>query len=166
MRDICEHFDVLILGAGVTGLASAYFLARSGQRVCLLDDYPSPGGNHISRELNGFTFDVGSIFFFPDNPQFKMFPGSNENFVPVDLTMSRITPQGQVRPYPLSIQDEILKHPGVLLRVALSLGFSLLIKPWYQRGKSRDLPYRQLSLPPIRIAELSSAFLRDRFEAN
>jgi len=127
VRDICEHFDVLILGAGVTGLASAYFLARSGQRVCLLDDYPSPGGNHISRELNGFTFDVGSIFFFPDNPQFKMFPGSNENFVPVDLTMSRITPQGQVRPYPLSIQDEILKHPGVLLRVALSLGFSRLL---------------------------------------
>jgi phytoene dehydrogenase-like protein len=92
VRESHEHFDVLILGAGVTGLASAYFLARSGLRVCLLDDYPTPGGNHISRDLNGFTFDIGSIFFFPDNPQFKMFPDSKENFVPADLRMSRVTP--------------------------------------------------------------------------
>jgi protoporphyrinogen oxidase len=124
MRESREHFDVLILGAGVTGLASAYFLARSGSRVCLLDDYPTPGGNHISLDLNGYTFDVGSIFFFPNNPQFKMFPDSKENFVPVDLGMSRVTPQGHVRAYPLSFQDEILKHPWVLIRFILSLGFS------------------------------------------
>ena len=90
----------------------------------MLDDYPTPGGNHISRDLNGFTFDIGSIFFFPDNPQFKMFPDSKENFVPADLRMSRVTPQGQVQAYPLSFQAEILKRPWVLIRVVLSLAFN------------------------------------------
>ncbi|MBO0734126.1 MAG: NAD(P)-binding protein [Methylocapsa sp.] len=117
-----DRFDAAILGAGVSGLASAYFLARSGLRVCLLDDYPMPGGNHISRDFSGFTFDIGSIFFYPGNPQFKMFPGSDADFVPVDLTLGRITPQGHIRSYPLSIKDEILKQPWRFLRFALSLG--------------------------------------------
>lgn len=121
-----ENFDVIILGAGVSGLASAFFLSRSGLRVCLLDDYPSPGGNHISVDLNGFTFDIGSIFFFPDNPQFKMYPDSAKFFVPVRLAMSRITPQGDVRSYPLSVQDELLKHPIVFLKSVASLAFSRL----------------------------------------
>jgi protoporphyrinogen oxidase len=117
-----DRFDAVILGAGVTGLASAYFLAQSGLCVCLLDDYPVPGGNHISRNLNGFTFDIGSIFFYPGNPQFKMFPGSDKDFVPVDLTLGRIAPEGHIRSYPLSIQEEIFKQPWRFLRFALSLG--------------------------------------------
>lgn len=36
--------DVLVIGAGLTGLSTAYHLGRGGARVALLDDRPPPGG--------------------------------------------------------------------------------------------------------------------------
>ena len=35
-------YDVLVVGAGVMGSATAYWLSRAGKRVALLDTY-SPG---------------------------------------------------------------------------------------------------------------------------
>ncbi|MGD9644892.1 MAG: FAD-dependent oxidoreductase [Pirellulales bacterium] len=32
-----DHFDVVIIGGGVTGLSAAYFLKQAGKRVCLLE---------------------------------------------------------------------------------------------------------------------------------
>lgn len=39
-----REFDVLILGAGLAGVASAAILANRGYRVALLDSLPQPGG--------------------------------------------------------------------------------------------------------------------------
>lgn len=38
-----EQVDVAVVGAGVTGLASAWAIARSGRSVCLLERHPRPG---------------------------------------------------------------------------------------------------------------------------
>lgn len=62
------------------------------------------------------------------NPQFRMFPGLATDLVPVDLTVARVTPQGKVRPYPLSVTDEILKRPLVLMRFAASLCLNRIAK--------------------------------------
>lgn len=40
-----EQVDVAIIGAGVTGLASAITTARSGRSVCLLERHPRPGSD-------------------------------------------------------------------------------------------------------------------------
>jgi phytoene dehydrogenase-like protein len=45
------RFDAIVLGAGISGLVSAYLLADRGKRVLLLDDYAELGGNHISRDI-------------------------------------------------------------------------------------------------------------------
>jgi sarcosine oxidase subunit alpha len=42
------HTDVLVVGAGPTGLAAALVAARSGARVVLLDDQGEPGGSLLS----------------------------------------------------------------------------------------------------------------------
>ena len=116
-----RSFDAVILGAGVSGLSTAYFLVKSGLSVCILDAYPEPGGNHISKTFNGFSFDIGSIFFWSDNPQFKMFPGTVEAFAPVDLTFKRVTPSGAIQPYPIDLTSEVLRQPGVLIRSVLGV---------------------------------------------
>src|SRR5512146_1163436 len=41
-RDV--RADVCVVGAGIAGLSTAYLLAKSGQRVILLDDGPVGGG--------------------------------------------------------------------------------------------------------------------------
>jgi L-2-hydroxyglutarate oxidase LhgO len=38
-----EHIDVAVIGAGVTGLASARAIARRGRSVCLLERHARPG---------------------------------------------------------------------------------------------------------------------------
>jgi len=39
-----NQYDVVIVGAGFTGLTAAYELTKKGLRVCLVDSDPSPGG--------------------------------------------------------------------------------------------------------------------------
>ena len=56
-------YDVVVLGAGISGITLAYDFVRSGQSVLLVDEYETPGGNHISVNLDGRSFDIGAIFF-------------------------------------------------------------------------------------------------------
>ncbi|WP_118137371.1 NAD(P)/FAD-dependent oxidoreductase [Oceanicella sp. SM1341] len=114
-----NRYDVLVLGAGVTGLALARMLSARGSSVCLVDDYPSPGGNHISWETGGMSFDMGSIFFWSDNPLFGLFPGLARRCPEVRFAVQRIAPDGAVRAYPFDMRAEVLERPlAYRLRVA------------------------------------------------
>jgi D-amino-acid oxidase len=51
-----EHVDVAIIGAGVTGLASARAIAQQGRTVCVLERHPRPGletSTHNSGVIHG-----------------------------------------------------------------------------------------------------------------
>ena len=54
---------VLIIGAGLGGLATALRLASRGYRVTILEQYHQPGGRLNILEQDGFTFDLGPSFF-------------------------------------------------------------------------------------------------------
>src|ERR1043166_4390228 len=51
-----EQIDVAIIGAGVTGLASARAIARRGLSVCVIEKHPRPGlgaSTHNSGVIHG-----------------------------------------------------------------------------------------------------------------
>ena len=51
-----ERIDVAVIGAGVTGLASALAVATRGQSVCVLERHPRPGldtSTHNSGVIHG-----------------------------------------------------------------------------------------------------------------
>jgi all-trans-retinol 13,14-reductase len=56
---LMEEFDVIIIGSGAGGLASAICLARSGQKVLVLEKHYVPGGWCHSFHLNGQRFSPG-----------------------------------------------------------------------------------------------------------
>src|SRR6266567_682355 len=60
-----ERIDVAVIGAGVTGLASARAIARSGRSVCVLERHPRPGldtSTHNSGVIHaGIYYPAGTV---------------------------------------------------------------------------------------------------------
>ncbi|MBB5396011.1 NAD(P)/FAD-dependent oxidoreductase [Mucilaginibacter sp. AK015] len=59
--------QVIVIGAGFAGLASACVLAKAGYRVTILENNDQPGGRARVWEKDGFKFDMGpSWYWMPD----------------------------------------------------------------------------------------------------
>ncbi|MEI6861116.1 MAG: FAD-dependent oxidoreductase, partial [Verrucomicrobiota bacterium] len=54
-----SHYDVAIIGAGMSGLAAGIRLAHFGRRVCIFERHNAPGGLNSFYSLQGRKFDVG-----------------------------------------------------------------------------------------------------------
>ena len=59
---IREEYDVIVIGAGVGGLACASLLAKAGMRVLVVEQSSRPGGYVGSFKREGFTFDCAAHF--------------------------------------------------------------------------------------------------------
>src|SRR5438874_3591667 len=60
-----EHIDVAVIGAGVTGLASARAIAQAGRSVCVIERHPRPGldtSTHNSGVIHaGIYYPAGTL---------------------------------------------------------------------------------------------------------
>lgn len=54
-----KHYDAIVIGAGVGGLASALLLGNAGKKVALFEKRQQPGGRIGSSKRDGFTVDFG-----------------------------------------------------------------------------------------------------------
>ena len=54
-----SHYDVAIIGAGMSGLAAGIRLAHFGRRVCIFERHSTPGGLNSFYSLDGRKYDVG-----------------------------------------------------------------------------------------------------------
>src|SRR5882724_12684587 len=64
-RQPMEQIDVAVIGAGVTGLASALAIAKRGLSVCVIERHPRPGldtSTHNSGVIHaGLYYPAGSL---------------------------------------------------------------------------------------------------------
>ncbi|HAJ34461.1 MAG TPA: FAD-dependent oxidoreductase [Chloroflexi bacterium] len=65
-----HHSDVLIIGAGMSGLMAASVLVAAGRRVTLLDKGRSVGGRLATRRIGAGRADHGAQFFTVRDPEF------------------------------------------------------------------------------------------------
>ncbi len=54
-----SHYDVAIIGAGMSGLAAGIRLAHFGKKVCIFERHNAPGGLNSFYSLAGRKYDVG-----------------------------------------------------------------------------------------------------------
>jgi predicted NAD/FAD-dependent oxidoreductase len=62
--------EILIVGAGMTGLTAAAELQQAGHEVLVVEQGHAPGGRIASRRIGGATFDAGAQFITARNPRF------------------------------------------------------------------------------------------------
>jgi len=55
-----ETYDVIIIGAGISGLVCGGYLAKAGMKVLVLEQHDKPGGYCTSFKRQGFTFDAAA----------------------------------------------------------------------------------------------------------
>lgn len=121
-------YDHVILGCGVGGLCTAGLLLQAGAtNILVLDEFDQPGGNQISCEENGFTFDVGAFYYWPTMPLFRMYPSLLEDCRRRSLLVERIRPSGVVGRYPFGLKAEFIDRGPSYWTMALgSMGLARL----------------------------------------
>ncbi|WNC70558.1 NAD(P)/FAD-dependent oxidoreductase [Thalassotalea psychrophila] len=54
-----EHYDVIVVGSGIGGLANAALLSLLGKKVCVLEQHYTAGGFTHAYRRKGYEWDVG-----------------------------------------------------------------------------------------------------------
>src|SRR5699024_5898177 len=65
-RPLCEEIRVsrvVVIGAGISGLATAALAAQDGHEVLVLERLPHVGGRAATLEDDGFVFDTGPSWY-------------------------------------------------------------------------------------------------------
>jgi protoporphyrinogen oxidase len=109
---------VVVLGAGLAGLSTAYELSKVGVRCTVVERDDFAGGMACSWEKNGFWLDHGPHRFHSrDEELIRHLYEVLDNEIVIRDRMSRIYMQGKFFDYPLKAMN-VLKSlpPGLLLR--------------------------------------------------
>jgi phytoene desaturase len=88
--------QVIIVGAGPGGLASAMLLAASGVRVKLVERLPHVGGRTSSIEADGYRFDLGPTFFLYPRVLEEIFSAAGRQ-LREEVPMARLDPQYRIQ---------------------------------------------------------------------
>jgi len=60
-----DRTDLIVVGAGLAGLAASVFAARQGMRVTVLERASEEGGNARSNDFGGFVMNLGPRALYP-----------------------------------------------------------------------------------------------------
>ena len=120
-----EHTGpVVIIGAGPAGLTAAYFLARRGVEVIVIEQDTVPGGIAKTVEYKGFRFDIGGHRFFTKIPAIlTLWHELLGKDLLVRPRLSRIYCRGRFFDYPLRAAN-VLQGFGV--KESLQIGWSYI----------------------------------------
>lgn len=107
--------EVLIIGAGPGGLASAMLLAQAGVRVTVLERMNRVGGRTSAIEQDGFRFDLGPTFFLYPAVLQSIFAAVGRRLED-EVTMAKVDPNYRIHFGTKSQADgggSILCHPDM-----------------------------------------------------
>jgi prolycopene isomerase len=105
-----DAYDMVIVGAGIGGLAAGSLLAQQGRKVLVLDRHTKPGGYATNFERGGFTFDVSLHALngaTPDSPSYRCLRAcgiaDRVSFIPQKNIYRLVTDEGEL----------LVQHGGV-----------------------------------------------------
>jgi oxygen-dependent protoporphyrinogen oxidase len=94
---------VVVVGAGIAGLAAAFFLRDEAVRVTVLEGSPRLGGKLSASDVAGVVMDEGAEALLarrPEGIELITAAGLGNDLVPAGVTSSAIYTRGALRPLP------------------------------------------------------------------
>lgn len=152
---------IVIIGAGIGGLAVANLLAKDGHEVIVLEKSDQPGGRAGKLEKDGFTFDTGPSWYLMAEV-FAHYFALLDRDVAKELDLQRLSPAYRVffeDAAPITITSDI--HTDAATFEAIELGAGDALKTYVARSKeiydlslehflySNFLHFRELLHPAI-----------------
>jgi oxygen-dependent protoporphyrinogen oxidase len=140
-----QQHEIVVIGAGLTGLSTAFHLHRQGRDVVILEKTDRVGGQIHTYHENGFTFESGpntGVVSFPEVAElFQMLEGSCQLEIARESSKRRLIWKGdRFHELPCSPVSAITTP---LFR--LSDKFRILGEPWRKRGTDPDEPVGALA---------------------
>jgi len=115
--------DVLVVGGGISGLASAWWLARTGLSVSVLERAPCPGGKIRSDTRDGYTTERAAALVMNFRPEVNQ------------LLADTGLDSGKILRGPCA--NRYLVRDGRLLRLPMSIGAMFASPMWSRRARLR-----------------------------
>jgi oxygen-dependent protoporphyrinogen oxidase len=128
--------QVVVIGAGIAGLAAAHRLARRGARVTVLEASARVGGKLLPGEIAGARVDLGAESMLARRPEavaLALEAGLDERLQPPATSTASIWTRGALRPMP---KGHVMGVPGTAEALAGVLSEEGLARI----GQDADLP--------------------------
>ncbi len=140
-----QQHEIVVIGAGLTGLSTAFHLHRQGRDVVILEKADRVGGQIHTYHENGFTFESGpntGVVSFPEVAElFQMLEGSCQLEIARESSKRRLIWKGdRFHELPSSPVSAITTP---LFR--LSDKFRILGEPWRKKGTDPNEPVGALA---------------------
>lgn len=140
-----QQHEIVVIGAGLTGLSTAFHLHRQGRDVVILEKADRVGGQIHTYHENGFTFESGpntGVVSFPEVAElFQMLEGSCQLEIARESSKRRLIWKGdRFHELPSSPVSAITTP---IFR--LSDKFRILGEPWRKKGTDPDEPVGALA---------------------
>ncbi len=119
--------DVLVVGGGISGLATAWWLSRAGISTTLWEEREKPGGKIRSDSINGYLLEQGATMVMNFRPEVDQFIS--------DAGLDKL----KIRRDALAEQNRYLLQRGRLVTVPTRLGRIPFSSAWSLSGKLRML---------------------------
>jgi len=140
-----QQHEIVVIGAGLTGLSTAFHLHRQGRDVVILEKADRVGGQIHTYHENGFTFESGpntGVVSFPEVAElFQLLEGLCQLEIARESSKRRLIWKGdRFHELPSSPVSAITTP---LFR--LSDKFRILGEPWRKKGTDPDEPVGALA---------------------
>lgn len=136
--------SVIIIGSGITGLTSAFYLKRAGWKVTLLEKQNRWGGSIQSFQENGFVYESGptmGMVAYPEVVDLFESLGPDFKYEPANAEAKRRWIWKEGRWY---IIPSNLKGGATTPLFRLRDKFKILLEPFRKRGSNPDETLDQL----------------------
>ena len=158
---IKENYDVVVVGAGISGLLSALALSKEGKKVLILEKEGYIGGVCRSYQYQGYTVDTGPhIITRLDSGPLKMLMDKYFEFVPYFVPFGRyfLRINGQVKQFPWSVKDWMtfdllpVEDRSLLMKAIFDIAYMIQTGSDMTQVSIQDIMPKSLS--PVSVAFL------------